>query len=411
MYLFSHLSLSLLFFFSCLCSLSLSPTLDQDNDSKLGFFTSIYQIIVLEISRYRSVDNDEKEFEKFEELEIFQIVFDTSLLEIKENLVEDLEEVVKETCYESLEEPVLEECYVVHNIMFDTSNFEIKENPIEDLEVEGMKEACLESLQEGQELKQNQGKISDHEPKIVQPIGKVKRLKQFWQEMENFENMSSKREDKDVEPLPRIIELKKVEDRKGNSPSIRIESKEIAASKMKVKVNSSPNVVGENVAGSNKIHGDDSCLKVKEDSQKSANLGSMRKEKEWRKTLACKLFEERHNNNVEGSEGMDMLWEKNEIEYSNNKSNNINTNVVKKGEIISVEYKHDDDDDDDEGLDEEFDENFTDGQLCCMQALKFSVGKMKLGMRRPNLLKISKTLKGFGWLHHVTKHNNKKGYH
>ncbi|MBA0604735.1 hypothetical protein Godav_017378 [Gossypium davidsonii] len=82
------------------------------------------------------------------------------------------------------------------------------------------------------------------------------------------------------------------------------------------------------------------------------NLGSMRKEKEWKKTLACKLFEERHNamaaaatTENEGGEGMDLLWETYE----------------------------------------------------------------RMGMGRPNFVKISKAFKGFGWLHHVgsTKHGKK----
>nr|POF27568.1 hypothetical protein CFP56_75446 [Quercus suber] len=124
------------------------------------------------------------------------------------------------------------------------------------------------------------------------------------------------------------------------------------------------------------------------------NFGSMRKEKEWRRTLACKLFEERHN--VEGGEGMDLLWETYETD-SNKLQAKSNT---KKGKKSGVEYNEDDDEDEEE----------VDGQLCCLQALKFSAGKMNLGMGRPNLVKISKALKGIGWLHNVTRHG-KKGYH
>jgi hypothetical protein len=39
-----------------------------------------------------------------------------------------------------------------------------------------------------------------------------------------------------------------------------------------------------------------------------------------------------------------------------------------------------------------------DEHLCCLEGMKFSAGKMNLGMGRPNLHKISKTFKGFGWL-------------
>lgn len=129
------------------------------------------------------------------------------------------------------------------------------------------------------------------------------------------------------------------------------------------------------------------------DSPNLGSFGSMRKEKEWRRTLACKLFEERHNvDGGGGGEGMDMLWETYETEASKDQRKGKKSN--------------DDDDDDDED-----DEDGMDEQLCCLQALKFSAGKMNLGMGRPNLVKISKTLKGFGWLHHLSRHGKKGSYH
>ncbi|KAK3182771.1 hypothetical protein Dsin_030057 [Dipteronia sinensis] len=139
--------------------------------------------------------------------------------------------------------------------------------------------------------------------------------------------------------------------------------------------------------------------KVRSNSQRHGNeytstlgsFGSMRKEKEWKRTLACKLFEERHSVNVDGiggAEGMDLLWETYEGTDSNKKLSKSKTNKVA---------------DEDEDEDEE-EEELDNGQLCCLQALKFSAGKMG----RPNLVKFSKALKGFGWLHHVTKHGTKK---
>lgn len=114
------------------------------------------------------------------------------------------------------------------------------------------------------------------------------------------------------------------------------------------------------------------------------SYGSMRKEKEWRRTLACKLFEERHNS--EGTEGMDSLWET----YENSESKKLQTKEKingksKKGKKIQNKEEEDEEED-------------GEGQLCCLQALKFSAGKMNLGMGRPNLLKMTKALKGFGWL-------------
>ncbi|KAJ0742320.1 hypothetical protein HanPI659440_Chr10g0362891 [Helianthus annuus] len=108
------------------------------------------------------------------------------------------------------------------------------------------------------------------------------------------------------------------------------------------------------------------------------SYGSMRKEKEWKRTLACKLFEERNNNSERGEEGMDCLWEAYEDDNSSKKPKNRK-------------------------------EAMRNGQLCCLKALKLSTGKMNLGMGKPNLVKISKAIKGFGWLHHVgSKHGKKK---
>ncbi|KAK4365607.1 hypothetical protein RND71_013487 [Anisodus tanguticus] len=116
------------------------------------------------------------------------------------------------------------------------------------------------------------------------------------------------------------------------------------------------------------------------------SYGSMRKEEEWTRTLACKLYEERHN--ASSGEGMDLLWETYELDSSGKSkvkrdNNTKKKNMKKKGE--SKRYEEDDEEDMNE-------------QLCCLQALKFSAGKMNLGMGRPNLVKISKAIKGFGWL-------------
>lgn len=158
------------------------------------------------------------------------------------------------------------------------------------------------------------------------------------------------------------------------------------------------------------------------------SFGSMRKEKEWRRTLACKLFEERHNNNnknininnisnnnninnnVNGSEGMDSLWETyDETELDSNKKKVLEKSKTKKGKKSNsnsgVLYYNEEDEEDQNEEDEE--EEGMDGKLCCLQALKFSAGKMNLGMGRPNLMKISKAFKGIGWLHHVGKHGSR----
>ncbi|KAJ4968678.1 hypothetical protein NE237_015379 [Protea cynaroides] len=128
------------------------------------------------------------------------------------------------------------------------------------------------------------------------------------------------------------------------------------------------------------------------------SFGSMRKEKEWKRTLACKLYEERKNFDEE--EGMDLLWEtyetdsgKVKVEKKEKKVKSKEKKQTKKKK--EVEYYEDEEEDD------------MDGQICCLQALKFSTGKMNLGMGRPNLAKISKALKGIGWLHQISRHGKK----
>ncbi|XP_006340010.1 uncharacterized protein [Solanum tuberosum] len=140
--------------------------------------------------------------------------------------------------------------------------------------------------------------------------------------------------------------------------------------------------------------------------QNLGSYGSMRKEKEWTRTLACKLYEERHNSSSD--EGMDLLWETYELDSGKSKLKRDNTTKKKKkGESTSKSksksksYKKYEED---KGEEEE-EEDMNEQQLCCLQALKFSAGKINLGMGKPNLVKISKAIKGFGWLHHVTKKN------
>ena len=123
------------------------------------------------------------------------------------------------------------------------------------------------------------------------------------------------------------------------------------------------------------------------------NFGLIRKEREWRRTLACKLFEERHN--ASGSEGMDMLWETYEIDSAKFQQKS-DTRKENKSWLASSE----EDKEEELGIE---------SKLCCLQALKLSAGKMNLGLGRPNFLKISKALKGIGWLHHDAGRHGKNG--
>lgn len=122
--------------------------------------------------------------------------------------------------------------------------------------------------------------------------------------------------------------------------------------------------------------------------------GSVMKEKEWRRTLACKLFEERHNAAFESDEGIDLLWEMYE-------SSDLKRREGKKKKKSSKKDKYGDEVEEDEEEDDEFE--MTNGQLCCLHAVKISAGKMNLGMGRQTLVKISKALKRINWLHHAKR--------
>ncbi|XP_047310005.1 uncharacterized protein LOC124913641 [Impatiens glandulifera] len=119
------------------------------------------------------------------------------------------------------------------------------------------------------------------------------------------------------------------------------------------------------------------------------SCGSIRRDKEWKRTLACKLFEERHNNSTQDrkGEGMDLLWETYDAE-----STKHNRGSSKKSTCRPNVKEEEQDEEEDMGGE----------QLCCLQALKFSGGKMNLGMKKPSLVKISKAIKGIRWLHHLT---------
>jgi hypothetical protein len=114
------------------------------------------------------------------------------------------------------------------------------------------------------------------------------------------------------------------------------------------------------------------------------------KEKEWKRTLACKLYEERMQLRlcrdravVEGSDNMDMLWEAYEVGGGVRRAG-IKVKSSKKAEGL-VE--------DDEESEEHGDDEGSVRQLCCLQALKFSTKKMGFGGGKPSLAKISKVLR------------------
>ncbi|GJV84172.1 hypothetical protein Tco_1524070 [Tanacetum coccineum] len=124
----------------------------------------------------------------------------------------------------------------------------------------------------------------------------------------------------------------------------------------------------------NSVKSTSNSMRVELDSWNSrfGSYISMRKLKGWKRTFTCKLFEARCSL-CGGGEGMESLWEAYEEDTTN--------------KISDVDGDKDD-------------QFMGNGQLCCFKALRMSTGKMNLGMGKPNLVKISKALKGFGWLHH-----------
>lgn len=122
------------------------------------------------------------------------------------------------------------------------------------------------------------------------------------------------------------------------------------------------------------------------------NFGSAkRKEKEWRRTLACKLYEERHGNGVGPGDGMDRLWERYEDE--SNEGSSETKSGKERGRTGNRE------DDGEVGASEE---------LCCLEAPKLSAGEVNnLGLVRPNLVRISRAIKGIRRLHQAATHSKK----
>uniref|UniRef100_A0A0E0MFA7 Uncharacterized protein n=1 Tax=Oryza punctata TaxID=4537 RepID=A0A0E0MFA7_ORYPU len=152
--------------------------------------------------------------------------------------------------------------------------------------------------------------------------------------------------------------------------------------------------------------------------------GSPRKEKEWKRTLACKLYEERMQLKlcrdravVESSDNMDMLWEAYEVggvggaatstkrgaSKAKRSSSNKQERAAVEGKQEQVDAYEEDDDDEEEG---------SVRQLCCLQALKFSTRKMSFGGGgggKPSLAKISKILRRVAALSRSGSRRSTKG--
>lgn len=376
--------LSPLFITTSLLLLALLTTFVHDTElcenSKVSFLLSAYHKAVEKLRSNPEDSTTNEQSLNLEDLEAYKIVFDTSsTIEVREISVGVSEETNG----------------------LSSSNAEAA--PVD-------KHLCRESLVEVITLAEILKAESDHQQSRSQLIAEEKSLGGFLKEKEDeedddvFVDVSCETGEKEeVKPLG--VEL-------NNNNSDKVEETKVElfmssgskALENKVRVNSQRvlQLGGGDHLWSNENDGGEFTNSPSFGSS-LGSFGSMRKEKEWRRTLACKLFEERHNNVDQGGcEGMDMLWETYEADHDSTKQQQLLAkSKTKKGKKCRSKYGDDE---------EEDEEEIDDGQLCCLQALKFSAGKMNLGMGRPNLVKISKAFKGFGWLHNVTKHG-KKIYH
>ncbi|KAI3526484.1 hypothetical protein L1887_05739 [Cichorium endivia] len=371
-YLIKLISLvSPLFIFTVLLSLllttttALCPKLPQ-------LELEILQTVLQELqSNLDDVGGDEKEF-ILEDFEVYKIVFGGAL-----SITFATEEVSQK------EKSVENSVQVVR-----TNDVTTSDSGMEKL---GLKNIPESSIDGG---RRDDVTIGDSD---VDKLGEEKGLEKLFEELDRFEEFTTVIETStDSEKV--VGELQKAELSPVKKSSSGSEVKSVAR-------NSSGNNIFSESSGRSSSWRSNSSSTL-------SSYGSMREEKEWRRTLACKLFEERHNSRG-GEEGMDSLWEAYENDSSKNRKetlNNTMNNNKKKMMLMknssddgikSFEEVVDDDDDEDEP-------EMSNGHLCCLQALKLSTGKMNLGMGKPNLVKITKALKGFGWLHHVKKKHGKK---
>ncbi|GAB4830086.1 hypothetical protein Ancab_019728 [Ancistrocladus abbreviatus] len=360
--------LSTLFITATLLLTSLFTTPVPSDDSKEGYLLNAYNTILKKVSWKAEEEEEDEGLEQFEELEAYEIVFGASTIEVSEN-PENLKE-----------NPV--------RITQETAEGKgVEENPVESaLKIEEGKRVEKEAVATECEMLTCSAKSREDHVMTSTKSDKV----------EEHEEVSTAR-------------------RGSEAPGNKINNPHHVVGVIEVKdytfkVSETLHREGEDGGGNN--NGREHALRSRSCSQilngvswddgsvseeNSQTFGSMRKEKEWRRTLACKLFEERHNVDTYSGEGMDLLWKVFEKESSSNKTEK--KEKMKKGKEVKVGKNG--------RMEEEEDEEVDDGQLCCLQALKFSAGKMNLGMGRPNLIKISKAFKGIGWLHNLSKHGRK----
>ncbi|XP_027071242.1 uncharacterized protein [Coffea arabica] len=371
---------------------------DSHAESKGSFLTAAYHAVV-ERLRSKIDDHNEEELLCLEDFEVFKIVFgNPTTQDDKESQVEgfDAEVLVEDTSLKASNAPVIAAC-VGHQDFGVTSN-----------------EALMAS------------KLESESEAFVESESTCDAMECFLQEVDESENVkvNATVEKKKIEP-PCTVANKAVDNHGEKSPMRN--GSEAAGNKIRHATTTNTTNSAEVGKGNGIMESKSKLLKAHSHSvgasadytndkciwkiQKSSpsldyNLGgygSMRKGKDWKRTLACKLFEER--NNADEGEGMDLLWETYEVESTKSKAK---SKSKKKSHKKKNESKHRECEDIScDGHDEDEEEEESEGQFCCLQALKLSAGRVNLGMARPNLVKISKAIKGIGWLHNLSRHSKK----
>ncbi|BAT84302.1 hypothetical protein LR48_Vigan03g122700 [Vigna angularis] len=381
----------------------------EPSESKWGILLSVLQYFLAWL--HSKADEMDEDMGLLGEVEAYLVMFQASIFEVFEpKSVEECSEGFEAVDVECLTEEREDSCPIGD----PKASAKLDENPVpqpkfdfplEDLPIFSARQSFEQDCPQRKIHVEKQTVLDEDSVEKVDeveasvPIVEVKSLESLFQENEGLEDLCCEKEQKEVKPL--IAEFNKVEEskeklglRSGSKVSPMSDGEFGFAASGRVKSLSQRLEANIGSPESNWVYSGKGIGNGEAFGSNHGGFGSMRVEKEWRRTLACKLFEERHN--ADGSEGMDMLWETYETE-SNKVLQKSKTKKGKKGEVEKNE-------------DEEEEEEDMEGKLCCLQALKFSTGKMNLGMGRPNLLKFSKAIKGIGWLHHVGKHGRKSSH-
>ncbi|GAA0177909.1 hypothetical protein LIER_29765 [Lithospermum erythrorhizon] len=342
------------FLFTAFLLILTNKTSVQCSKNELGFVPNdSHDVVDKNLPR---IDKEDGEFYPLEALEFYNTVFEIFMIdETDNNNVDNSEELPEEKILQAVESSILG----------------ISQN----------NEECRRSKDETFSCSLKEDSFDDGHLEIPKCVVKEKRFEEFLKEVDEVEYME----------VDKSFDKQKQEpEKKVNMDCMKVD-KSFEKQKLELEIVKSEPI--------KRRHSRRRSAKTNIDFTEARGGRFSRKEKEWKKTLACKLFEEKHSNNIEGSEGMDLLWEtyeeKSSMGNSRNAMNYENDGQERKNIITG--YFEDEEDDDEEEIDV---------HVSCLHAFKFSGGKMNMGVGGRNLVRISKVIKGIRWLRSVTKKMN-----